>query len=334
MNISPRISQNELQAKQQMTDMLLTDREAFRAQAASALRQYSRRERKLLRSIETVDLSAYDVLIDWRDMLHPLRMQLESKRLDKQFHTAMVKQLVLRESEADAKIRQLIDDRLVEVDAEFIAQRYSPVAKQYASACKFLQLPEQELSELLAHLVAASLVQIVAHEHDTHVVDAHASLWQRMVARSRVRRERKQLRRKQAERLAYITKRQQELTQANGGLLFKIADKGWDLIVIISMLNQYEKRIKALSTDDAKSAVKRLAVYEKTTKEFRDTYIETVSAGHKESGLEFARAITKEVDDLLLRIFELSTIQKNRLLIDSKEYRELEAERQAIVAKS
>jgi hypothetical protein len=41
--------------------------------------------------------------------------------------------------------------------------------------------------------------------------------------------------------------------------------------------------------------------------------------------------MTKDIDNLILRIFDLTTIQKNQLLLYSKEYRQLIQEKTDII---
>ena len=50
--------------------------------------------------------------------------------------------------------------------------------------------------------------------------------------------------------------------------------------------------------------------------------------------LRNTRKLLKDIDDLLLQIFDLSTIQKNQLLTHSKEYRELQSELSLIRSKN
>ncbi|USN96641.1 MAG: hypothetical protein H6797_00350 [Candidatus Nomurabacteria bacterium] len=328
------ISQNELLDKQAMIDMVLMDREHFRAQAESSLLRFSPRERKLLKKIETETVSAYDVLYAWKNELNPLIKQLESKRVDKTFRIDMKKQLILAEDELNEKVRQLVEARISEIQTRFLEKMYTSDRTAYRNAEMLLTKPDQELDELLSHVVSATLSTIVAAEHGVTIIDGHASLFRRLRLRRQVRRERKQIKSSHRERLAYITRRKQVLTNQNGGLLVAISEKGWDLITIISMRNQYEKRINALPLKSSKNVVKRLAIFEEITQKFRNDYIEKITSTNPKAGLNSVRTITQEVDDLLQRIFDLSTAQKNQLLVHSKEYRELTEEHQEILVEN
>ena len=113
------IDQRELALKQQLSDLALTNREQFRTQATATYRHFSRRDRKQVHSIESREVTAYDILGAWQDQLQPLQKQLQSKRTDQTFRVTIKKQLILGASELDAKINELIDSRIVEVRTAF-----------------------------------------------------------------------------------------------------------------------------------------------------------------------------------------------------------------------
>ena len=102
-------------------------------------------------------------------------------------------------------------------------------------------------------------------------------------------------------------------------------------MIVLGLRNQYEKKINELSKSDQKNAVKRLAVFDKETAKFREEQIKKIALSSDQAGLEITRKITKDVDSLLLRIFDLSNIQKNQLVIQMKEFRELSSEKATIL---
>lgn len=325
------ISQNEIYAKQTMIDLLLADREQFRTQSELFLRQFKPRERKQLKGIETRSISAYHLLYSWKNELYPVVKQLVAKRTDKKFRAYMKKQLIVSNDELDAKIEQLIDMRINEVRTRFLKQLYSDSGSAYKNAQKLLKKTDEELDELLSRVISVTLSTIVASENGVAIVDGHASLLRRLRCHRKVRRERKYLRSSRGKRLAYIQQRKQELSNKSNGLFLEINEKGWDLITIISLRNQYEKIINGLPQKSAQNVVKRLAVFEEVTQKFRNDYIEKTNTANPKAGLGFAQIAAQEVDDLLLRIFDLSTTQKNQLLIHAKEYRELIEEQTEIL---
>ncbi|MDB5184132.1 MAG: hypothetical protein JWO07_813 [Candidatus Saccharibacteria bacterium] len=331
MNAPLNIDQRELAVKQQLTDIALTDREQFRTQAQTALLHFARRDRNTLTRIETKATTAYDVLGTWSDQLRPLRAQLEARRSEPAFRAAIKKQLVLMDNELDSKVQELIDDRLFEVQIAFLDDLYPTNSEARSHAKNLLSRPDLELNELLARLTECILYMTIADNNGISVVDPHSRLFRRIGSRQRVRRERRATKRLQRERLSYIARREKELMNLNGGLLRAISDNGWDLVTVISLRNTYDKRVNALPKKDSASALKRLAIFEKVTQQFRDDYVQHMSTG--KMSLELTRKLTTEVDSLLLRIFDLSMVQKNQLLIQSREHRELTTERQTLLAR-
>ena len=85
-----------------------------------------------------------------------------------------------------------------------------------------------------------------------------------------------------------------------------------------------------MSKDDETNAIKRLSIFDSETQQFKNEQIYKLLTRSDRMNLEATRLISKEIDTLLLRIFDLSNIQKNQLLMYSKEYRELIQEQATI----
>ncbi|MDQ5982298.1 MAG: hypothetical protein QG549_295 [Patescibacteria group bacterium] len=322
------VNQREQGLKNTLSDLALTDRELFRTQATSVLRGINRTERESLKRLETENLSAYDVLILWYDNLSPVQKTLKSKLTNKAFRSIIKNNLLLDESIVDTKIQDLIDTRLEEVLVSFLHEHYPHKSAALRYAERLLHNSDHDLNKLLSILTEFILYKIVAKENNIIVLDPHASIIKRISCRIRIAFERKKTIQNRNERLSYITRRQSTLLATNNGILAEILDKEWDLVTVISMRNQYEKRVNALPKTD-NTAIKRLAIFEKITQQFRDDYIEKTAS--KKVSLELTRKLSEEVDTLLLKIFDLSNVQKNQLLICSKEYRELKAEHKSIL---
>lgn len=336
MKDSLSIYERERAKLQQYEELFSSDVELFRREAAKAYGAYEPRERKFLRKLEGVDMTSYAVLTTWEDMLLPVLYTLQTKRAEPTFRKSLVRHLVLDVDETQKTIHNVINTREKEVIQKFITQVYgpetkkSPYRKQRRHALGLFAVPQQEVFDMKDHLVAYTLLRHVADEHAIAVIDIHAPLRKRLKAARRVRRERKQTMRAEAVRLAYIENRTAEIRAAHDGLVADILDKNIDLVTVISLRNRYEKRLAALSKSDVIHASKRLAIFDQETSEFREQYTST-AAGDLEASLEATRQTTKVIDDLLIRIFDLTTTQKNQLLLYTKEYRELVDEQAAIM---
>lgn len=329
MNPQSNINQRELTLKQELTDLALTDREQFRSDAATSLRYFYRGDRRILTNIQTDTVNAYDFLAAWNDRLRPLRKQLESSRTDNRFHASIEKYLVVSKPELETKVGEIINDRVAETEKAFLDSHYVPNSRQRSRAKRLLQRSESNLDQLLTLLTKYILYKNIGKEFGIVIVDPYSSFMTRIYNHLRIRRERKSTMRSRRQRLTYIDRRQKELSHMNGGLLAAISEKGWDLATVISMRNHYDKLVAQQSKKQPVDAIKRLSIFEKVTSEFREDYVKNTASS--KTSLEMTRQLSEDVDALLLRIFDLSNVQKNQLFIQSKEYRELIAERQEIV---
>lgn len=336
------IDDREQTKRQQITDSILTNLEDFRTNAARAYHDFIPVERKLLASIETNDTTSYNVLAAWDNELRPLLHTLHSKLSAETFRAFMVKNLVLNEKEAQTKIDQIITERKSEVLRSFIYDLYPIVkkgrtdinSKQRERAKDLLSRPESDIEQIRNHQIDYMLYKEAAAQNHITVADSHASLFKRIRTKARIRAERKKILAAENNRLLYITKRLRELSAMNGGLLINLLDKKMDLMVILDLRNRYEKKIAKLSPEEAKNAVKRLAIFDSETLEFKKEQIEKLVINSDQTSLETTRAITRDIDTLLLRIFDLTTTQKNQLLLHTKEYRELTQEQTTILQKT
>jgi hypothetical protein len=164
------------------------------------------------------------------------------------------------------------------------------------------------------------------------IADAHAPWFKRKHAVKKVSVERKKTTIYERNRLREIKDKLEKLSQYYDGLIGKILENDWDVIVVIGLRNQYEKKIKALAGDESGSALKRLEIFERVTKDFRDQQVEKhVLHDASHNNLAATRQIAQAIDALLLQIFDLTNSEKNQLLVRLKEARELLEEQENII---
>lgn len=335
------IDDREQAKRQQITDSYLTDVENFRSEATVAFKNLSSSERALLKGLETTEMTSYTVLAMWNNKLRPLLNELHAQKSDESFKKSMSKHLIMNESQTADKIDYLVKARRAEVFEDFIYDLY-PISKddqsdkisnQRENARNLLSLPEVKIEQIMNRQIDYILYEDTALKNGVSVVDAHSGFLRRFITATRVRSEQKKAIVAEDARLAFISSRLDEIMGMNDGLIGQILAKKWDLIVILGMRNQYEKKVGELAKDKANNAIKRLAIYDKETMDFRNEQSEKLVVSAEQSSLQTTRHITEEIDNLLLRIFDLTTIQKNQLLLQTKEYRELVAEQTTILRK-
>ena len=334
----PNINNREQSIRQRINDLVLTDVEIFRAEANRAYSEFNIKERRLLENITTKDTTSYGVLAAWQDKILPILNDLTDKQTDKTFYKFIAKNLVMDETKSQNKANQIIKDRKNEIISNFVFEIF-PIQKGSKDICKqqrertlkLLSQPIKEIDRIKNHLINYMICQEIADQNKITIADTYDSFFKRKKAKSRIRSERKKAIKSENLRLEYIKKRFKSLSARNNGLIDKIANKKWDLMIILALRNQYEKSIGKLSKTDEKNALKRLEIFDKETKDFKKEQIERLVIDSDQANLETTRTLIKDTDELLLQIFDLTTIQKNQLVLNVKEYRELTEEKAAIL---
>lgn len=113
-----------------------------------------------------------------------------------------------------------------------------------------------------------------------------------------------------------------------------IIKNNWELIEVIGLRNSYDKKVSQLPKTQISNAIKRLEIFDQITVDFKKKQLENNKIDSNKINLESTRSRIKEIDTLLLRIFDLSNIQKNQLILLMKEYRDLLDERTKIFNKN
>ena len=331
MNSLPISDSREQSKRQRIADSIITDLEDFRDEAARACSEYLPEERAVIGILKTDGVSAYDVLAAWEESFKPVLGVLHNKLSEVTFREDMTKHLILEKDEVQSKINEIIKRREIEVMNSFIAKFYPGRKREQIE--KIFSRPESEIKRIKNHYINYLLHKEAADQNNITIIDSHISLFKRMSAKKHIRQERKAALISENNRLLYIDDRIKSLSAINGGLLVDIYNKKWDLITVLDLRNNYEKKISKLSKEDDKNAVKRLAIFDVITSDFKKNQTEKMIVDSDQSSLETTRTITKDIDSLLLRIFDLSNIQKNQLLVCTKEYRELTQEKISILDK-
>jgi hypothetical protein len=335
----PTIDDHEQSKRQQIINTVLTSVENFRIDATKSYSNLSNSERLLLESIETDNIDSYSVLSAWQQDLRPIQRILHEKRSDDAFAKLLVKNILLTTDETQPKIDQIITRRETEVLHNFTNNIYTKIngkkkiiyTEQIQHANKLLSKPESEINQIRNHQIDYMLYKEIANQNNITVVDSHTSFFRRLKANARIKSERKKTIKSENERLLFIDNRLESLSAINGGLIVEVFKKKWDLITIFSLRNQYDKKINKLSDNDANNAIKKLAIFDAETQKFKNEQTEKLSINSDQVNLETTRFMTKDIDNLILRIFDLTTIQKNQLLLYSKEYRQLIQEKTDII---
>ena len=99
---------------------------------------------------------------------------------------------------------------------------------------------------------------------------------------------------------------------------------------VLAARQDYEKALGRLSETSRKSPTKKLDVYEKKTAKIRTTYLDSLP---ELGGLKEVQQAAKEIDDTLLKVFDLGAQESNDLMRALKRYRDLVRERDVLTSK-
>lgn len=330
------ITGREQAKRQEIVDLFLTDLELFRIKAAKSFKVFNKTERRMLSRITPKGMHSYQIMAAWDDSLRVIIEKLEQKRRDDSFKKSIVKNLVLNEGETKSKIERIISEREREVVEQFLEliynnnRRRDRYRKERKYARRLFMTPNSRVATLKEHQVDYMLFREIAYSNKIAVVDSNDWFLKRMITRLQIWRERKNTIKLEDERINFIDNRVASLNMASDGIVREIMEKDWDLVSVIALRNRYEKKIKNLPKEDSKNAVKRLAIFDQETSQFREEQALKIALNSDQASLETTRQITRDVDALLLRIFDLTNIQKNQLVLQIREYRELTEEQDSI----
>ncbi|HCH34057.1 TPA: hypothetical protein DEW05_00795 [Candidatus Saccharibacteria bacterium] len=327
MDNTHHIELKEKKRLQEITDSAITNIELFRQQAKAALKQYSKRERKLLEQLHQDTSQPYDFLDQVETQLIPLRQALNAKRTNDSFKKTLAKHTLQRTSEVQPAV-DLVIDYSDNFHIETFVRNNSSLTSLHADWLKAFvtTMGIEEISSLKKHYSDAVLYRLVAANHAITIVDPNSGIVRRMLDTTGIRRERRKTIAHENSRMRKITTRRSELSQLHDGLIPMISSVDWNIMEVLALRQEYEKKLSSLSVDDVLDDKRRLELFDSVTSEFKKKHaVQSVT-----TSLESARQSSAGVDTLLLRIFDLSTTQKNRLLTDFKEYRGIDDEEVAI----
>ena len=314
------------------------NRELFRLHATQAYHKFAPQQRRDIALIETNDIMAYSFFTLWSQRTLPALEELIDQTQDPAFRSLFAQRLLLDQTATAQKLDDLVSERRSELHNELLDLIYSEsdnqnqAAKAREHATKLLAIPSSALQECMQHYESYLLYSMVASMYAIPITDPHSSWLRRRKTSRQIVIDREQVEANERAQLHGIDTQIEALLNSHSGLIKKLIDKDWDLITIISLRNNYEKRLKLLAPADAKKSLKRLALFEKVTKTFRDEQIEKHTTAEPQATLTSTRTIAQEIDTLLLAIFDLSNADKNSLLVRTKQARDLTEQRNRIIS--
>jgi hypothetical protein len=302
----------------------------FRRHARHALRNFSRKERRLSLKLNGDVTDSLYFYTQWEKQLVPQLETLQQASKAKTLRKELSQRLLFEDQEIDGVLASLIAQRSSELTQQLLDDAYKrSERKALKAARRFMARPLDENIDFIKRDIQYRLYKQVAREERITLYDTHTFLFRRLV---QLLRETRQVR-----RLTRRTKRQQRknnriistLEQQNDGLIASLFALRIDLISIRSAYQSYEKALKKLPESGRKSPSKQLALYEKETASLREAHLESIAGIH---GLQDIQRAATEIDAILLRIFDLNNREYNQLMAQLKQYRDLQREQKHLIA--
>ena len=297
----------------------------FRQHAREAMKHYSDELRHEDIILDAQDSFALKFYTYWQETLVPNIETIKTARANKKLLKEIMGSYLLSEEKARKLIQKLIRDQISEQENNALSEFYLPYERKARKiATKFLRRSEKENSERIEKYISYELYSTVAKENGFSIYDAHALLVARVFQGLSEQSQIKTHIRQTKKRMKAIDTLTAELETQNDGLIASIFALRIDLVTIRANYQKYEKALQKLSETARKSPAKQLSLYEKETSAIRSAHLDAVSGMQS---LQDIQHVAKEIDTVLMRVFDLTTRQYNELMLQMKEYRELTRER-------
>jgi hypothetical protein len=316
-------------------EFIKTERETFRAEATSALRQFTPEDREKAANLETEHTTTDDVLRAWTEQIQPIHSDLEQTRNDAKFKKTLIRTLGFGDSDADKAADYLIDERKRSLLNEVLSNLYPkengefPPQRDYAA--KFLSQADTDIESYFSRYIDYIRAVQASVKYNVVLCDPHASWLERQRTAIQINKERQRTEQDEDERLEEIEHQLEKILKDPESLVGQIVSKNWNFITVLDLRAKYQKHVDALSKEDLKNPNKRLKLFERVTQSFRDREAEKLIGAHKTQSLKTLRKINEDIYDLLLEIFDLDNTKRNRLLLDIQRHTRLTQERDLIL---
>lgn len=324
------ITERERELYKRTLDGALLNVEQFRFEAARAYNDFTSSDRAAVARLQGRNSSADDFFILWLDELRVQRKKLVRSQGDPGFIESLEKGLQLSAVERDVKVASIISARDQELITQGLDKIYNqPHKQQRIAALRLLERNDDEIEKLYRRYVALEVYTHVAHMEGVALYDPHASRAGRLLQRYTISKQRRQLRKKENRRLQSIEGELSELMKWNEGLAGAIHASGIDAIALIAAKAKYEKHLMVLHKGERNNPGVQITIYNDIVSDLRKRYGSRLKA--RTESLQGARQATQALDDICVRVFDLTNAKKNELLTVTKKIRELEKEQELIL---
>ena len=317
--------------QQKALDEVTVDADEFRTQVEAACRVYTKQERRVVKVLTEEYYYGLDFIEEWLRTGFATRADIEKAPDSNGLLKTLAKHFHMSEVDASAALEPVKDKRVSAFEQEFVDEFYEGVSKRARK--RLLKVAKKHLfsrshSEVVAlhdHAAAYEAYTGVAHSALVSYVDPYDGWRKRRRYAKIVRKEEATYGRTLKKRRQYAAYRLAQLSGVYDGLIEEIIGYDWNVALIISLRNKYEKSAQATSTRQSVARQLRASeTFDEITREFLTVQAKKYTGAG--SNLVDITEIKCGMAIVLARVFELSTVQKNQLVLVVKEYKDLARE--------
>lgn len=306
--------------------------ERFRFKALEAFTVFDKKQRKWAKELANGQFSAIDFYEKYLKEFKPLIVDLKAQPDNVGFVEDLKKHLQTDDTTAVETINELIVQRKQQAIRQFLASIPPRSARR---AQQLLELPIAEVDTLYDSQKAYSVYSYVAGKLAIPVLDPHASLVRRMTLRRKIKTERRKRDKNESKRLRYLAEQMRKFEKEEGDIAGLLAAKNLDLMLILAARNDYEKAKAKASSKKPSSKIEEMRLFENSVSTLVEQYLAAYIGTRTITSLQEIHREEADAKTLLLRIFELDTAAKNRLIVTASDYKKLyDQTQQIIVAQS
>jgi hypothetical protein len=321
----PLAANRSLLDRHALIDSALTNPETFRQTVQNAMRNFLPRERALVAPLTKYGFDPTILFDAWNSELRDQRASLIASRDSATFQRSIAKHLLLSTSQSGATVDRLVKQRDAEL-VELFVEHLFPIEKRRSryhqiAAHNILRMSDSSLASLIAHYNDAAMAVSVGEEYSITSIDPHASFLRRAGSKQAIRRERRALYAQESRRLTAIRRQQKHLSRLFDGLVGTLFNLPIEYVVITAARQNFHKAL--LKQPDQDTVALATTVSRRVVEELLAVLPLELSQNDR-------HAQATQLEEIVWKIIQRSTVEVNQIMAALKELRELRDEQETI----
>lgn len=306
--------------RDQAVDTLLISEAEFQSELTRFSTEFTKHERAQIDQFSTKLVSGFSFLQHYFLHIQPIIDTIQSAASNTKFTRELTNQLHLKDDEVRHYIGDLTTQRAREIIAKTVREFYQLSPKQQTSkrirAMEQALLTEHDsLETSYQHSLHFFSYAELASACNVPYVDSQASYLKRRRMQRRVNRHNERMASARYQDYQH-TMRKRLIEVVYGDVLQGLLQYDWNIATVLALRNKYKKALKTAQRGD--DTYEQLLVAQKVSKDFVADETKRLSP---DASLSQQCATQANIQALLVKIFSLSTVQKNSLLLLVKEYK-------------